>query len=289
MFRAPNPFDEIVARATDERLTSENWQLNMQVCDMVAAGDDASARQCLGALQKRLAHRSANVQLYALTLADALSNNAPTIPPEIASRAFMHALTRLVTNKNTHSVVKRRTLLLLREWARAYKGDTLGLVEETVRALREAYYEIDDGAEAEDASRAEQQRADDEHGADDGEQHPHHRRPVARHGAHDRALDAPGPDGAHHRQRQHQDGQADRLVEIDELARDRSLGRLVGGDQQHLGQDGGGDHPVQDQRNNGIAIARFGHDFPSVTAGRHSAPTEVIAPSRLRRDAVASS
>ena len=145
MFRAPNPFDDVVAKATDERLTSANWQLNMQVCDMVGAGDDAGARQCIGAIQKRLCHRSANVQLHALTLTDSLSNNCGQIHAEIASRAFMQSISRLVTNRHTHVMVKQRALTLLREWANGYKdNDTLGLVEETVNALKGEYYDVDD-------------------------------------------------------------------------------------------------------------------------------------------------
>ncbi|WFD35439.1 hypothetical protein MCUN1_002293 [Malassezia cuniculi] len=145
MFRAQNPFDDVVAKATDEHLTSENWQLNMQVCDMVVAGDDATARQCISAIQKRLLHRSANVQLYALTLTDSLSTNCDKIHAEIASRAFMQTITRLVTNRHTHHIVKQRALKLLREWANAYKSDdTLGLVQETMHELKGEYYEIDD-------------------------------------------------------------------------------------------------------------------------------------------------
>lgn len=36
MFRAANPYDEIVNKATAETLTSENWELNIDVCDKVS-------------------------------------------------------------------------------------------------------------------------------------------------------------------------------------------------------------------------------------------------------------
>lgn len=35
MFKATNAYDETVAKATDENLTSENWELNLDVCDRV--------------------------------------------------------------------------------------------------------------------------------------------------------------------------------------------------------------------------------------------------------------
>lgn len=66
MFRAQqNEFDNAVAKATDENLTSENWEFIMDVCDRANASD-SGARDVVAALIKRLAHRNANVQLYTL-------------------------------------------------------------------------------------------------------------------------------------------------------------------------------------------------------------------------------
>ncbi|KAL4398858.1 ESCRT-0 complex protein [Malassezia pachydermatis] len=97
MFRAPNPFEELVLKATDENLTAENWELNLALCDKLASNHDGDARYCISAIQKRVVHRNANVQLYALTLTDTLSKNCgDAIHHEIASRAFMQTLTKLV-------------------------------------------------------------------------------------------------------------------------------------------------------------------------------------------------
>lgn len=35
MFKPANPYDDLVAKATDENLTSENWELNLDVTDKV--------------------------------------------------------------------------------------------------------------------------------------------------------------------------------------------------------------------------------------------------------------
>lgn len=139
MFRAGNPFEELVVKATDENLTSEDWDTNLRVCDKLASNREADARQCLAAVQKRVAHRNANVQLFALTLTDMLSKNGGSaVHHEIASRAFTQTLAKVVRDKATHAVVKTRILQLLREWANEYKNDdTLGLVEDTVRDLKQ--------------------------------------------------------------------------------------------------------------------------------------------------------
>lgn len=60
--------DEPVTRATDENLTSENWELILGVCDRVDADPENGARNAILAIQKRLSHRNANVQLFALSV-----------------------------------------------------------------------------------------------------------------------------------------------------------------------------------------------------------------------------
>jgi len=42
MFAAKNPLEDIVTKATSEELTSENWELNLEVCDKVSSGGEAA-------------------------------------------------------------------------------------------------------------------------------------------------------------------------------------------------------------------------------------------------------
>ena len=87
------------AKATDENLTSENWEYILDVCDRVSSSDSGS-KDVVAAMIKRLAHRNANVQLYTLELANALSQNCG-IPMhrELASRSFTDALLRLTGDR----------------------------------------------------------------------------------------------------------------------------------------------------------------------------------------------
>ena len=57
-----------VSKATDENLTTENWELILNVCDKVNGDHEFGAKNAIAALQKRLAHRNANVQLYTLSV-----------------------------------------------------------------------------------------------------------------------------------------------------------------------------------------------------------------------------
>jgi len=42
MFAAKNPFEDIVLKATSDELTSENWELNLEVCDKVSSGGESA-------------------------------------------------------------------------------------------------------------------------------------------------------------------------------------------------------------------------------------------------------
>ncbi|CAG8515201.1 11062_t:CDS:10 [Ambispora gerdemannii] len=126
-------------KATDETLTSENWELIMNICEKVETGGEQSARDCISAIQKRLAHRAANVQLYSLTLSNSLVKSCGLpVHREICSRTFTSLLARMVTDKNTHETVKNRITELIQEWTFEFRSNSsLSLMEETFNLLRE--------------------------------------------------------------------------------------------------------------------------------------------------------
>ncbi|KAL1306271.1 hypothetical protein AAFC00_004359 [Neodothiora populina] len=138
MFRAANnPFDDAVVKATDENLTSENWALILDVCDRVTASPQGPS-SVIAALIKRLAHRNANVQLYTLELANALSQNCgPPLHRELASRSFTDALLRLANDRNTHQMVKAKVMERMGEWTDMFgKDPDLGIMEQAFDKLR---------------------------------------------------------------------------------------------------------------------------------------------------------
>ncbi|KAL9066508.1 MAG: hypothetical protein Q9157_007116, partial [Trypethelium eluteriae] len=138
MFRAQqNAFDEAVVKATDENLTSENWEYILDVCDKVD-GSDTGAKDAVAAMIKRLAHRNANVQLYTLELANALSQNCGLkIHKELASRSFTDAMLRLAGDRNTHTQVKAKILERMEEWTEMFSSNAdLGIMEQAYMRLK---------------------------------------------------------------------------------------------------------------------------------------------------------
>jgi len=147
MFRGAqaNPYDDIVAKATDENQTAENWEVILNLCDKVNDEGEQGARNVIAALLKRLMHRNANVQLYSLTLAEALTKNCGiNVHREIASRAFTQALEKIIMDRTTHDKVRRRALSLIAQWTSEFEKDsTLGIMEETYRNLEAKNYKFD--------------------------------------------------------------------------------------------------------------------------------------------------
>lgn len=141
MFRqaAAGPFDDVVAKATDENLTAEDWGAIMEVCDRVAS-DTNGSKEAVQSMIKRLAHRNANVQLYTLELANALSQNCDkSMHRELASRAFTDALLRLANDRTTHTQVKSKVLERMKEWSDMFKTDAdLGIMYDAYTRLKQA-------------------------------------------------------------------------------------------------------------------------------------------------------
>ncbi|KAG7286541.1 ESCRT-0 subunit protein hse1 [Staphylotrichum longicolle] len=138
MFRAAaaGPYDEVINKATDENLTSEDWGVIMEICDRVA-GDQNGPKESVQSLIKRLAHRNANVQLYTLEVANALSQNCgKNMHRELSSRAFTDALLKLANDRNTHTQVKAKILERMKDWSDMFKSDAdLGI-------MYDAYYRL---------------------------------------------------------------------------------------------------------------------------------------------------
>ncbi|KAL7268231.1 ESCRT-0 subunit protein hse1 [Rhizina undulata] len=139
MFRAQqNMFDDVIAKATDENLTAENWEYMMDAWEKINESGDNGPKDAVAALIKRLAHRNANVQLYTLELANALSQNCgPKMHRELASRSFTDALLRLAADRNTHPMVKSKILERMLEWTEMFSNEPdLGIMEQAYSKLK---------------------------------------------------------------------------------------------------------------------------------------------------------
>jgi len=129
--------DNISAKATDENLTSENWEYILDVCDKVN-GSDSGGKDVVSAMLKRLGHRNANVQLYTLELANSLSQNCGSkIHRELSSKSFTDALLRIAGERTTHQQVKSKIVERMEEWTKMFANNPeLGIMEQAYNKLK---------------------------------------------------------------------------------------------------------------------------------------------------------
>ncbi|KAJ3007525.1 ESCRT-0 subunit protein hse1 [Thoreauomyces humboldtii] len=129
--------EELITRATSETNTGEDWGLIIAICEK-ADRTEASAREAVQVLIRRVQHRNVNVVLFALTVANSLVHNCGnTLRREVASRAFVDALVRLVMNKAVHEVVRTRVLDFIQQWAEEFRSDTsLSFMTDTYNQLK---------------------------------------------------------------------------------------------------------------------------------------------------------
>ncbi|KAK8844167.1 hypothetical protein IAR55_006961 [Kwoniella newhampshirensis] len=163
---ATNPYDELIIKATDENLASEDWALNLEVCDKVSGEGQNGARQAIAALQKRLSHRNPNVQLYALELANTLAQNCgKDLLGELSSRNWTTALDRLVNDRAAAAPVKKKALSYIKSWAKQFEetGDAnLGLMGELYDQLRAKSFVFDEPEPAPETTEDARRRQEEE-------------------------------------------------------------------------------------------------------------------------------
>ncbi|CAK5034105.1 unnamed protein product [Meloidogyne enterolobii] len=115
IFGDSSPYDEIVEKVTADTLTSENWELMIDICDRVNADGIKGCKQALLSVKKRLNHRDPHVVLFALSLLDCLwSNCGQKFRREVSSKEFIGELNYKCTNSNR--VVAEKARILVKKW-----------------------------------------------------------------------------------------------------------------------------------------------------------------------------
>ncbi|KAJ9590140.1 hypothetical protein L9F63_016725 [Diploptera punctata] len=122
LFSTSSPFDSDVEKATDEKNTSEEWGVIMDICDKVGSSA-TNAKDCLRSIVKRLNHQDPHIVMQAITLLDACVNNCgKTFHLEVASRDFESEFRKLLNRSQPTVADKLRKLL--KKWAEGdFKND----------------------------------------------------------------------------------------------------------------------------------------------------------------------
>ncbi|KTW26638.1 hypothetical protein T552_02647 [Pneumocystis carinii B80] len=116
--------EALICRATDEHLSQENWEYILDVCDCLNQGGDI--KMAIFVLQKRFSCGNENIQLYCLSLLEALVKNCGiSVQREVASQVFIEMFLKYLEDINAHFMVKERILLLIQQWAVDFSSNPL--------------------------------------------------------------------------------------------------------------------------------------------------------------------
>ncbi|XP_030019966.1 target of Myb protein 1 isoform X3 [Manduca sexta] len=129
-FGVGNPFStpvgQKIEQATDGSLPSENWALNMEICDIINSSTDGP-KDAIKAIRKRLtmsAGKNYTVVMYTLTVLETCVKNCGKSFHTLAcNKEFISELVKLIGPKNDPpTVVQEKVLSLIQCWADAFQN-----------------------------------------------------------------------------------------------------------------------------------------------------------------------
>ncbi|ETI45246.1 hypothetical protein, variant 1 [Phytophthora nicotianae CJ01A1] len=127
--------EDLVSRATAEYLAGPEWALNIALCDCANA-HHAVCDDIVRFLQRRLQSDNPKVALLTLVLTETLvKNGPPAIHSQIGSRLFLNQVAAL-SDGSLGVDVQNQALLLIRQWADAFKGSELHAFQDVYRQLK---------------------------------------------------------------------------------------------------------------------------------------------------------
>ncbi|XP_069547443.1 TOM1-like protein 2 isoform X1 [Brachyistius frenatus] len=137
-FLLGNPFStpvgHCIERATDGSLQSEDWTLNMEICDIINETEDGP-KDAIRAVKKRLnGNRNYREVMLALTVLETcVKNCGHRFHALVTSRDFIDGvLVKIISPKNNPpTIVQDKVLALIQAWADAFRSspDLTGVVQ----------------------------------------------------------------------------------------------------------------------------------------------------------------
>lgn len=123
-----SPVGQRIEQATDAALASENWALNMEICDIINDTEDGP-KDAIKAIRKRLtqnAGKNYTVVMYTLTVLETCVKNCGKRFHILAcNKEFVQELVKMIGPKNDPpTAVQEKVLSLIQSWADAFRHQT---------------------------------------------------------------------------------------------------------------------------------------------------------------------
>lgn len=117
--------EKAIERATNENLTSDNWQYILDTCDLISSDPELNTKLAVRFFKARLAKKDANVLLRTLTLVIAAAENCGSrMQQELTSLSFLREnLLEKLADKKLHKDLKFRIVEVIEQLYDSLKGD----------------------------------------------------------------------------------------------------------------------------------------------------------------------
>ncbi|EDO42652.1 predicted protein, partial [Nematostella vectensis] len=133
------PVGQRIERATDGGLASEDWSLNLEICDIINETDEGP-KDAAKAIRKRLTNNKnfKSVLLTLTVLESCIKNCGHRFHVLVAKKEFLDEMTKLLSPKlNPPQVVQEKILSLIQDWADAFRNSPdMSAILQTYEGLR---------------------------------------------------------------------------------------------------------------------------------------------------------
>jgi hypothetical protein len=139
LFQGQTPDDKIVEDATSENLDGPDWNLNLEICDMVNL-EKVNSVELIRGIKKRIMLKDARIQYLALVLLETIVKNCEKAFSEVAAERVLDEMVRLIDDPQTVVNNRNKALMMIEAWGES--GDDLRYLpvyEETYKVCYRSY------------------------------------------------------------------------------------------------------------------------------------------------------
>lgn len=115
LFQGPNPTDKIVEDATTENLEEPDWDMNLEICDMINQ-ETINSVELIRGIKKRIMMKQPRIQYLALVLLETCVKNCEKAFSEVAAERVLDEMVKLIDDPQTVVNNRNKALILIEAW-----------------------------------------------------------------------------------------------------------------------------------------------------------------------------
>ncbi|CAN7140914.1 unnamed protein product [Brassica rapa subsp. narinosa] len=136
LFQGPNPTDKIVEDATSENLEEPDWDMNLEICDMINQ-ETINSVDLIRGIKKRIMMNQPRIQYLALVLLETCVKNCEKAFSEVAAERVLDEMVKLIDDPQTVVNNRNKALILIEAWGESTSElRYLPVFEETYKSLK---------------------------------------------------------------------------------------------------------------------------------------------------------